>query len=56
MNELLSSYLPIVIFLGIAMVIGVAFWLRRSSSHIDSPTPKSFLLTSAASMPSMTPA
>ncbi len=40
MNELLSSYLPIVIFLGIAMVIGVALLVAPFLVAYRQPDPE----------------
>ncbi|KAB0573328.1 NADH-quinone oxidoreductase subunit A [Brucella pituitosa] len=40
MNELLSSYLPIVIFLGIAMVIGVALLVAPFLVAFRQPDPE----------------
>ena len=55
LNQLLLAYLPLVVFIGVAAVIGLALLLvGRSSSPTSSPTRKSFRPTSAASTPSTT--
>lgn len=40
MNELLSSYLPIVIFIGVALVIGLALLVAPFLVAYKSPDPE----------------
>ncbi len=53
---LLQDYLPVVIFIGVSLVIGLALLISPFIVAYQNPIPRSCRLTNAASMRSTTPA
>jgi NADH-quinone oxidoreductase subunit A len=54
MNQLLMDYLPLVVFMGVALAIGLALMIAPFLVAVRNPTPRRSRPTSAGSTPSTT--
>ena len=54
MNQLLMDYLPLAVFIGVALVIGLALMMAPFLVAVRNPDPRRFPPTNAGSTPSTT--